>query len=262
MGKMLIFISLLALGCTQLKREPARIVPGAESDIVEPRIDIPDVDGIPYFMGTDGGYDVFYLKEQNDMVIGFQFENKGSSKIIPISSKGSVQPFRNYSFDFPARARQEIILKVTDAPTELFSHYMESYIVFFPRNVLPAIEPMDDKLIVTLPTEEKIEFDRTTKEIISGVLEETAPIDLGPDRFKRKFASLNYTGSGVMIRVNKRGGDPRLGSQIAEIFQNGNVCKVPVAKLWAQTQKVNFLFPTDEMFNQFLKSNYKFELSI
>jgi hypothetical protein len=137
---------------------------------------------------------------------------------------------------------------------------MESYFVFFPRKVVPAIESIDDKFIVTLTTEEKIEFDRTTKEIVGGVLTENAPIDLGPDRFKRKFASLSYIGSGLMIRVNKRGADPRLGSQIAEISKLGKVCKVPVNKLWDQTEKVNFLFPTDESFNQFLKIQCGFEI--
>ena len=63
------------------------------------------------------------------------------------------------------------------------------------------------KYKVILPTEEVIWFDAMTKEIIGGVLEET-PIDMTESRHHRKFAGIDYTGNGIMIRADRRAGTP------------------------------------------------------
>lgn len=135
---------------------------------------------------------------------------------------------------------------------------MESYIYLFPRKVLPALEWIESpgqaaRMRVTLPTGETVDFDGATHEILGGALKETAPIDLGTDRFKRKFARLHYSGDGVMIRVDKRGGDPRLGT-LATITRGTQSCKVSSSLLFNQdkTSEVEFLFPTDTEFSQFL----------
>ena len=152
-------------------------------------------------------------------------------------------------------------MTIVDVPTELLSHHMNSYFYFFPRRVLPAIQwPHDGSTTfkVVLPTTETVEFSTLSGQITGGVLKETAPIDLGPDRFKRKFAGIQYTGTGVYIRVDKRGADPRLGTT-ATVYQGSKTCKVASAKLFDQNEEssVLFQFATDEAFNEFLKKTCK-----
>ena len=91
-------------------------------------------------------------------------------------------------------------------------NFLLSKFYFFPRVVVPHSElsANESQIIVTLPTNEKVYFDAKTKEIVGGVLEE-GPIDLSPSRFNRKFPNIKYTGSGIVLRVNARGRDPRLG---------------------------------------------------
>jgi len=206
---------------------------------------------------THGDYDVTYGNEKDD-IQGFSFANHGPNSVVTIATRGiGMGPERDFEFAFPARARQDIKMIVTDVPTEFLSQRMESYFYFFPRKVLPSIQwPKDGTSIftVTLPTGESVQFNTVSKEMVGGVLKETAPIDLGPDRFKRKFAAVEYTGTGVYVRVDKRGADPRLGT-MAVIHQGTKTCKVASAKLFDQdpSSAVLFKFSTDEAFNEFLK---------
>ena len=204
--------------------------------------------------------DYMVTAEDSGLVVGFTLENNGINKIIPKKTEIGSGPSREYEFAFPERARQNIILMITDTPSSKLSELMETYLTFFPREVVPAISRVNDQLIVTLPNQEEIHFNYLSKEITSGVLSENAPIDLGPDRFKRKFAQISYSGTGVMIRVDRRGEDPRIGSQIATISHKTDLCKIPVNKLWTQDGLVHFRFPTDAEFDVFLKANCKFQL--
>jgi hypothetical protein len=190
--------------------------------------------------------------------VGFSFENDGPNRIIPRRGEYGSGPDREFNFYFQSRARQNIYMSITDAPTEYLSHRMESYLYFFPRINLPAIQwdesqPGSPRLTVTLPTGETMDFDGNTHETIGGVLEELAPIDLNPDRFSRKFVQIKYHGSGIMIRVDRRGGDPRLGT-IATVTKDGKTCKIPSSRLFNQDphSEVEFLFPSDAVFNSFL----------
>ena len=184
-------------------------------------------------------------------VAGFSFDNVGPNAMVPIHSTDfGSGPDREFNFNFRNRARQDIYLAVTDTPNEYLSQRMESYFYFFPRKNLPAIEAIGTgagaELKVTLPTGEEVVFNRNTFEILRGALQETAPIDLGPDRFSRKFAGLRYTGTGVVIRVDKRGADPRLGT-IATVTFGRKTCKIPSSLLFNQRQDsdVEFLFSDD-----------------
>ena len=88
---------------------------------------------------------------------------------------------------------------------------MNSLLLFFPRNFLPAIVHSETRNIVTLPTGEEVEFDPTTQEVVAGVFSES-PVDLNPDRTARKFPGIEYHGQGVLVRANARGSDPRIGT--------------------------------------------------
>jgi hypothetical protein len=207
------------------------------------------------------------VNETTREVIGFDLINQGPNRIVPRRGGIGSGPERDFRFSFQDRARQNIILMVTDVPTEYLSHMMESYFYFFPRRILPAIQwdesdPQGPRATVYLPTGESVHFDGRTKEILGGVLEEVSPIDLGPDRFKRKFAQIRYRGKGLMIRVDKRGGDPRLGT-VATLTLGGRTCKMSSALLFNQGEhsQVEFLYPTDEEFNEVVNKHCGFGFS-
>jgi len=225
--------------------ERDRMLPGHPGDTL---VIAPSTGG-PYTISVD---------ESTRAVVGFQFTNTGANRIIPRESVPGAGPDRTFDFRFQSRARQNIFFSVTDAPSEYLSQLMESYIFLFPRKVLPAVEWIDSPgkrpaLVVTLTTGEKVEFDGATHEVVSGALEEAGSIDLNPDRFKRKFARIRYLGTGVSLRVDKRGGDPRLGTT-ATITKGAQTCKIPSSLLFNQDEssEVEFLFPTDPEFHQFL----------
>lgn len=204
-----------------------------------------------------GDYEVASL-DANHAVVGFNFVNQGGNATLPVAELGiGMGPDRNFEMEFRNRARQDIQFHITDIPTEYLSQRMESYFYFFPRLNLPAIQWLsaDAKTFtVTLPTGESVIFDAQSKVIVGGVLRETSPVDLGPDRFKRKFAGIEYTGTGLYFRVDKRGNDPRLGT-IATVYQGNKTCKIPASELFNQGEhsNVEFLFPTDAEFNVLLK---------
>jgi hypothetical protein len=207
------------------------------------------------------------FKESDQRIFGFSFFNKGANRIIPVEETDFGKgPDREFRFYFRDRARQDLFFSITDTPNAALSQRMESYFYLFPRKNLPAIEPISslngangaELMRVTLPTGETVTFDSKSKEIRDGVFKETGPIDLNPDRFSRKFAQVQYSGNGVQVRVNRRGGDPRLGT-VAVINQGLKTCKVPSSALFDQDPEsdVNFLFPTDEAFNAFLLKTCK-----
>jgi hypothetical protein len=209
---------------------------------------------------------VFDMKREE--IIGFIITNNGSPRVNPyaVNFPGSQKPERGYKFEFEQRAKQAIHLEIfeTANPAGRISHwFMHSAIYFFPRKILPAIEYIEAESIfkVTLPTNEVVNFGSVTKEIVSGVLQETAVMDNNPNRFSRKFAKINYSGNGVMVRIDQRGGTPesefvfetRL-KKFATITYKDKTCKVSAPKLWNQKgagdETAYFLFPSDEEFAQ------------
>jgi len=198
--------------------------------------------------------------QDDGKVVGFTVRNEGTNRIIPKKAGIGEGPERDFAFDMPDRARQDLLLRVTDVPSDKLSEMMESYFMIFPRLVVPAIQVKENKITITLPNREEIILDATSKEIIDGVFKEGSPIDLGPDRFKRKFADLTYTGKGLVLRADLRGEDPRLGVRNAIAFYQGKKCKIPVSQLWDQSDDVHFKFPTDLEFQEFIKKACKFDL--
>lgn len=215
--------------------------------------------------------------------------NEGINSIIPSgcakdADDNRCQASRDFNFHYLDQARQNIELTVTDVPTDWTSHMMGSMFYFFPRIVIPHAEFSDDKsqIIVTLPTNEKVYFDTKTKEIVGGVLEE-GPIDLGPVRFSRKFPNIRYKGTGIVLRINARGSEPRFGqfnnTQISGDFGNTGGRGVLIYKydkntdeiiscygkkinFWPQkdTSPIPFIMYSDEKFNTYLKQNCSFSL--
>jgi hypothetical protein len=219
--------------------------------------------------GSDGWQ---YRKNPRGQIVGFELSNRGGNHILrERHDVGKNKHFtRDFQFRFDDRARQDIHFSVTDwVPSRdkqfRLSELMNSVVLFFPRLFVPAIAAVGAKSVVTLPTGEKVEFDGKTGEIVGGVLAE-APVALSAPR----FPAVEYVGTGVTVRANARGNDPRIAT-VATITtaspdpncakgQRCNQCQVPAAELWEQKGAVRFKFATDEEFDRYLRARCSFGL--
>jgi len=150
--------------------------------------------------------------------------------------------------------------------------------MFFPRKNMPIFEELSGTINVTLPTGEKIIFQKESKEIVDGVFVE-GPVDVSPDRFKRHYPDLKYTGKGVVLRANARGQSPQIGQyentkidmdygmrgSFDVLIINGTTgqkCRRPKSDFWEpiDVNPIEFKFSTDEEFDQYLKKNCGFTL--
>jgi hypothetical protein len=204
---------------------------------------------------------------------GFNFENVGTNSIVTKSDSS-----RTFSFEYPEQASQNIAMQIDDSPNDTVSHTMHSVFMFFPRVQLPIVEQLTATMEVTLPTGEKVVFEKESKEIVTGVFEE-GPVDIGPDRFKRHYADLKYKGRGIVLRVNARGQSPQLGQfestkidmdygikgSVGVLIINGTTgqrCMRPKTDFWdnIDVSPIEFKFPTDKEFDVYLKSKCGFSI--
>lgn len=197
--------------------------------------------------------------------ISFTLFNLGSPHIVPPGKNLE----RSYRFRFDGRELQNVKMRVFErpSPTGRASHLlMISSIYFFPRKVLPTLSLIENDSVMNvleleLPTGERVCFDTETKEIIGGVLKEDAPMDTNPDRHKRRFAKLSYSGGGVTIRVDQRGSSPEQAvvwgqNKMAIISFGDRTCKLSPSKLWEQDSGwFDFKFPTDVLLYEFLRKS-------
>lgn len=188
----------------------------------------------------DGSAQVGVVRAQGTYV-GFEFNTRGAN--------GGQ---RTYNFEFPERARQGIRLRITDdaqiAGAGLSANLLETSIYFFPRRVVPSVTAQNGSLLVTLPTGEIMEVD-TASQRLSGALVETAPQDTNPNRHARRFAALNYTGTGLTIRVDRRAGIPEevytqsfnSNEDItnAIVSYRGRTCRIRKDQLFQQGETTN-----------------------
>jgi hypothetical protein len=177
---------------------------------------------------------------------------------------------RDFTFSAPRRARQETDLLVyewgSDNPhpeqDKDSAWSMMTEIVFLPRQATPSARLVQngEDYEVTLPTGETVLFDAKTKEIVSGPLVETAPIDMNQDRNARRFAGLRYDGRGIMIRSDQRGDSPRSAvvwgiKKTATAVWRGKTCLLSPADVWEQDADGAglCLYPDDAAFFAMLK---------
>lgn len=206
---------------------------------------------------------------------GFEFYNYGNNKIV--NTTASKYSNRQYSFEFSQHAAQNISFFVVDAPNSTTSEGMYSHLMLFPRKFLPHItHGKGNDVEVTLPTGEKIVIDKKSGELLGGVLKE-GPVDISGDRFKRRYASLQYSGKGILLRANARGQMPQQGQfENTKIdLQDGNTgsydvliingttgerCRRPKSDFWssADVQTILFKFPSDQEFDAYLRAKCKF----
>jgi hypothetical protein len=216
-----------------------------------------------------------YRNNRQSQIVGFEFSNHGGNRILPHRHDVSRNQLytRDFQFRFDDRARQDVHLSITDWVASRdkqfrLSELMNSVMLFFPRNYLPAVVTIGDRNILTLPTGEEVLFNAATHEVSGGVFSE-APVDLNPDKSLRQFPAIRYTGKGVMIRADARGSDPRLGT-VAKVTTGSpapdcedkdcNQCEVPAKEIWAQSGAARFKFAQDQELHKYLLSRCKFGL--
>ncbi len=193
-------------------------------------------------------------------IFGFSFTNRGGNTVLPTPSDPlGGGPSRDWELHFSDRATQDIHLEIVDQPNGYTSQLMFSAFYFFPRNNLPAIQWPDKEsgsreFTVVLPTGENVTYDQKSKIVTGGALKEIGEVDLNPDKTVRKFAGIGYTGSGIMLRIDRQGGLPQTGAT-AVVVQGKKSCKIAATKLFNRTESQNpvFLFKTDAEFKPFLK---------
>ena len=203
-------------------------------------------------------------------LVQFNFTNDSKNSINPLTAANGSS--RQYRFNFEERSKQNINLAITENAglTGLMSHdLLESTIVFIPRKVLPYVEVDQNKDTeadictrkIFLPTNEFIVLNAMTNEIIAGVLKESA-MDMTVSRHQRKFAGLEYTGNGIMIRADRRAGTPEhiytqsfnVNEKIskATITRKGKTCLVSKDLIWENTHNADvgayFKYSTDQEF--------------
>lgn len=188
----------------------------------------------------------------------FKLNNDGPNRIV---TKGAGRS-REWTFRFEGNASQDLGFSITDAPNGTISQMQESFLMLFPRSTLPHIRIVGNRQIVTLPTGETVTFNKDTREVLAGVLTENGAMtsggrDLAP-------ANVNYHGTGVLVRVDSRGQEPRLNRKgTATVTKQGRTCKVPVIDLWpnqSENSPVHFKFATDAEFNSYLQRKCGFGL--
>jgi hypothetical protein len=268
----------------RLALPPIKPVPFPESVIAAPAIDITSAqlkyDTVVFGRTSDthfpSGWQ--YRVDRRNQIVGFEFSNRGGNRVLPnrYDIDKNLLFTRDFQFRFDDRARQDIHLAVTDWPPSAdrqfrLSELMNTVMHFFPRNYLPAITSVEGRYLVTLPTGEQIQFDALTHEIVGGVFSE-GPVDLTPNRAARRFPAVTYSGKGVVVRVNARGADPRLGTTAtittgspAADCPKGKKCEqgqVPSKELWNQSGAGRFKVPTDAQFDQYLRLRCGFGLPL
>lgn len=257
--KTMFFLSLILLiylGCSQAPNLNSKI--DSNELLVAPDKD-ESSDSIPftYFVpAKDGGW-YYQFDKDLEKIVGLEISNVGINEIIPFKSKSWSGPNRDFHFFFNNRARQDIYLLITDVVSKNPKEHLESLFMFFPRTYLPTMSAEDNnnkdkKIKMTLPTGEEVYFNLSTHEIIDGALEEYGMIDLNIDKSLQNFPRVRYNGKGVMIRVNKRGDDPR-HDEMAVISKRSLKCRVQTKDLWAQTGQFRFRFARDDDFDFYLK---------
>ena len=220
------------------------------------------VSGLSYTRGDhwpDGQYE------------GFTVENRGKNRIV-----NAQDSMRSYDFSAEENASQNISLLTTDSPNGTISHSMHSHFMFFPRTYLPIAEVDEsDNVRVTLPTGEEMHFNKDG-EVTGGVFSE-GPVDISPDRFKRYYTDMKYSGKGILLRANARGQMPQQGQFEATkidmeygikyssdvLIINGTTgqrCRRPKADFWpsGDISPIPFKFPSDKEFDTYLKAKCGF----
>lgn len=156
----------------------------------------------------------------------------GVHPLVPAQSlyRDGGPPARKVEFWSRNGALNETYIYMYDEAGGPDSHNTKSMMFVLPRKVVPSVKVNGNDVEVTMNTGEKIIFDKRTSAIKSGAMRE-GPLDLTTDRHRRQPPNVQYSGTGISIRLNHRYLDPVLSGEIAEVKQGNKTCRVPRAVL-------------------------------
>jgi len=200
--------------------------------------------------GGSGDIETCIFDGQTDSTF-FDLLNRGPNSIVTSSPRNDVIIGRTWAFSYEGKARQDMYMQVTDEPSESNSDGQNSVIMLFPRTTVPSMRVEGSHKIVTLPTGETITYG-PGNQVISGVFSEDGSISSSTRKLSPP--KLTYKGSGVMVRIDNVGEDPRY-AKTATITKQGRSCKVPASSLWpdrSQESALHFKYASDSEFSSFL----------
>jgi hypothetical protein len=189
---------------------------------------------------------------------GFTIDNVGHNRIVNTDKLENAS--RSFQFEYVEQARQNLQLIIEDASGSEEVEGRHTFFMFFPRKQLHTVEQLTGTLNVTLPTGEKVIFQRASKEIVEGVLNE-APLAQG------QVPDVKYRGQGLVLKALGPTLAPQLSQAGAEdviIFNaaTGQRCKRPKTDFWEQLDvtPIEFRFAKDDEFERYLKAKCGFGL--
>lgn len=187
---------------------------------------------------------------------GFKISNTGPNKIVQTPGEpGGKTSRRDWEFFKVGSARQDLSFTVRDSYANSESAGRESVFMVFPRDTLPHVRALGDKVIVTLPNRETVTYDKKTQEIIGGVFSEKGSMK------SATTPQVQYQGSGIVVRVDSSGSaDPR-DSKTATISKQGKTCQVPTSDLWPKQSVKHFKYFSDKDFDGYVRSKCGFGMS-
>ncbi len=196
--------------------------------------------GIPVACGSGtsrDGYEETRImdctRDNREYPSGFRFraqhENPFTADARSPYANGS-KPGRMIEFVSRNHALNETYLYMSDTAGGPDSHDQKSVMFLLPRSVIPSVQTIGNEVHVTMSTGEKVVFDKRTNQIKSGALRE-GPLDLTADRFRRQPPNVQYSGTGVSIKLSHRFEDPLQFTETAEVKQGSRSCRVPRATL-------------------------------
>ncbi len=203
----------------------------------------------------------------------FSLTNKGSTRVIPLTPElerglEGYDRQRAHKFYFhrhDPRGVYWLVSEINITPgNNRYSHnQMATQIYVFPRLQIPQLNLLNGRKIVTLTNGERVEFDEDN-EIVSGVFYE-GTIDLNPNRFNRKKPQMDYSGDGLVVKVEGRYTDARLEDSHAEVIFNeyDRSCQIPTREIWPSPGEdlVHFNQLSDLEFYEFVETQCSWDLS-
>ncbi|MFL5784565.1 MAG: hypothetical protein ACJ76H_08160, partial [Bacteriovoracaceae bacterium] len=158
---------------------------------------------------------------------GFSFTQNNQDPYLNVQSPylNGGPPKRNFEMVSINNAFNETYLYFEEAAGGPDSHNVKSYMFVIPRKTVPSVRTEGNNLILTLPTGETVTMDKNSRAILGGALTE-GPIEMSTDRFKRKPPNINYSGSGISIRLDHRFEHPLIGCETATVKQGNRTCTI------------------------------------
>lgn len=233
MNILFLLLLLPLMGFAQFQRDVPRI--SAYHFVMSKQLD----DHLVWKFGGD--------QDRNLYQRGFAITNFGPNHIItepPIDFLNT--PSREYFFLSDDFSKRDTYLWITDYNgSGRVSDFLETIMVFIPRMNPMMVQETEETLDVTIATGELVSFFKKYKTLDSPVMIED-PVDLNPDRTRRQNPPVHYHGSGLVIRSDAKGSDPRLVKSVKVMKSGYKSCTMEARLFWTQEEHPKFRYIDDQ----------------